>query len=138
MSRVGGDLAFERGGVAADGFEARKRSGRAADGGPRLVDRIEKRGQREQPQRLERPPFDRQRVERLRQLGRRAQRERSVRREEARRFGRMGEQIRDRLRLDRGLQPAETLAAHRRQREGCNSLDDPIEFEGPQGAWLHR
>ena len=51
----GGDLAFERGGVAADGLEARKRSCRAADGGSRLVDRIEKRGQREQPVRFERP-----------------------------------------------------------------------------------
>ena len=50
----------------------------------------------------------------------------------------MGEQIRDRLRLDRGLQPAETVAAHRREREGGHRLDDPIEFEGPQGAWLHR
>ena len=124
--------------MAGDGFEAGKRTGSAADGGPRLVDRIEKRGQREQPQRLERPPFDRQRVERLRQLGRRPQRERSVHRQETRRLGRMSEQIGDRRRLDRGLQSVETLAAHRRQGEGGNCLNNPVEFEGPEGAWLHR
>ena len=83
-------------------------------------------------------PSTAERVERLREVGRRAQRERAVRREKARRFGRMGQQVGDCLRLDRRLQPAETLAAHRRQREGRDRLDDPIEFEGPQGAWLHR
>jgi hypothetical protein len=40
--------------------------------------------------------------------------------------------------LDRRLQAAEALTAHRRQRKRLYSLDDPIEFEGPQGAWLHR
>ena len=39
-----------------------------------LVDRIEERGEREQAQRLERAPFDRERVEDLRQIARGAQR----------------------------------------------------------------
>ena len=52
------DLALERRGAAAGRLEQRKRSRRAADAGARLVDRIEKRREREQPQRFERPPFD--------------------------------------------------------------------------------
>jgi len=45
-------LAFERRGAAAGGFEQRKRSRRASDSSPRFVDRIEKRGEREQAESL--------------------------------------------------------------------------------------
>jgi hypothetical protein len=50
----------------------------------------------------------------------------------------MGEQIPDLPRVDRRSERAGFLAAHRRERESGNRLDNPIEFEGPQGAWLHR
>ena len=36
-----------------------------------------------------------------------------------------------------GAQARQALGAHRRQREAADRLDDPIEFEGPQGSWLH-
>ena len=32
----------------------------------------------------------------------------------------------------------EALGSHRREREVLDGLDDAIEFEGPQSAWLHR
>ena len=134
-----GDLALERRRAAADGLEARERSGRAADGGARLVDRIEKRREREQPERLERPALDRR--ARAKICGRS-----STRAAETHRSRRETAPLRSCARADRAtvcgssrrLQPRETLAAHRRQREGRDGLDDAIEFEGPQGAWLHR
>src|SRR5204863_7596906 len=98
---------------------------------------IQERRQRQQPQRFERAPFDRQRGQDLRQLARRAQREDAVRRDEADGFGRRRLPLRDLLRIGRRPQPRQPLGAHRRQREAGDRLDDPIEFEGPQGAWLH-
>ena len=71
-------LAFERRGAAARGFEQRKRSRRASDSSPRFVDRIEKRGEREQAERFERAPFNGQCGQNLRQIGGCAQRERPV------------------------------------------------------------
>ena len=36
-----------------------------------------------------------------------------------------------------GCEPRQALVAHRRQREAADRLDDAIELERPQNAWLH-
>ena len=61
-----------------------------------------------------------------------------MRRDELRRFAGGREQLRDLLRLGRRLQLPEAFCAHRRQGEALDRLDDPIEFEGPKGAGLHK
>ena len=53
-------------------------------------------------------------------------------------LARGGEQLRHVVRIGGRRQARQALGAHRRQREAFDGLDDPIEFEGPQGAWLHR
>jgi hypothetical protein len=131
-------LALERRGVAGGGFERGKRSSGAPDAGARFVDRIEKIRERDQAKRLERPTLDGERVEDLRQFGRRAQREQRVDLEIASRLGGGREQLRDVRRVDRRFEPAEAVRAHRREREAPDGLDDPVEFESSQSSRLHK
>ena len=83
-------------------------------------------------------PSTAERAEDFRKVIRRAEGKRTVRGEKPRRLGRMRQQVGDRARIDRWLQPRQTLAAHRRQRERLDGLDDAIEFEALEGAWLHK
>jgi hypothetical protein len=136
LARVRG-LVLERRRAAAGGLEQRIGARRAADGGARLVDRVEEVRQREQAQRFERPPFDRERVQDLRQLAGRAQREDAVRVDIAGGFAGGCQQLGDDARVGRRLQSLEALRPHRRQREVPDGVDDPIEFERAQGTWLH-
>ena len=64
-------FAFERRGGGRRGFENRERAGRVANCGARLVNRIEKRRERQQMQRFERARLDGERADDLRQLRRR-------------------------------------------------------------------
>ena len=131
-------LGSERGSRTARRVEQWMRARSAANRDARIVDRIEERGQCEQPERLERPPLHGQSPENLRQLARRVDRHRATRRQEPHGLGGRGEQLGDFERIDGGLQAREALRAHRRQPEVLDGLDDTIEFEGPQGAWLHK
>jgi hypothetical protein len=124
-----GRLAFERCRAAADRLEPRKGSGRAANGRPRLVDRIKKCDERQQPERLERATLDGQRGKDLREVLGCAQRQRAVGGKKMRGFGRVREQLCHVLRMGRGLHPAQAFRTHRRQRDSLYGLDDPIEFE---------
>src|SRR4029077_8878393 len=63
-----GGFVLERRGAAAGGFEVRKRS-RAANRGDGVVDRREERRQLQETRRFERAALDRERRERLRQIG---------------------------------------------------------------------
>ena len=96
-------FALERGDGAGHRFEQRKRARRATDAGARILDRIEKIRERQQPQRFERPPFDRERGQHIRQLARRPERKERV-----------GSEIPDGL--ARGGQPVPTT---------CPRLDRP-------------
>ena len=131
-------LAFERLGAAARGFEQRKRSRRASDSSPRFVDRIEKRSEREQAERFERAPFNGQCGQNLRQIGGCAQRERPVGDDVPRRLARSRLKLGDLVGVGRRPQVPEALGPHGRESKVFDGVDDPIEFEGAQGAWLHR
>ena len=109
-----------------------------ANRGARFFHRIQKRGEREEPRRIERPSLDGERGENLRQVGGRGERECALRAKIARRLGRPRQQLRDRRRISRGLEPREPFRTHRRERAIGRSFHDPIEFKSPQGAQLHR
>jgi hypothetical protein len=130
-------LALERSGAARGRLEVRKRSRGAADGRTRFVHGIDERRERQETRRLERPSFDRERREDLRQIARGAKGKGAVGGEIARRFAGGREQPRDVLRIGGWTEPPQALDAHWRQREGCDGIDNPIEFEGPQGARMH-
>ena len=53
------------------------------------------------------------------------------------RLGRRRERRRHRARLGQRLQLRQPRRARRRLREAADRLDNPIEFEGPQGAGVH-
>ena len=110
----------------------------APDGRARERDRIEKLGEGEQPQRLERAAFDGQRRQHGLEVVGRVQRERGVRVEILDAFGRRGEQLRDTMRIGLRLELGETRRAERRQRKAAHDLDNPIPFEGPKGACCMR
>ena len=131
------DLALERRGRGAGLIEQRERRRGAADRVPRLVHRIEKRRERQQPERLERPALDGQRVEDLRQIRGGTQRKKAVLADKYRRFRRGGEQLRDLLGIGGRSQARQPLVAHRRQRKAADGLDDAIELEGPEDSWVH-
>ena len=115
-------------------LEQRKRAGRASNRPARLVDRVEKVCEGDQTKRLERTSFNRQRSQNLRQLARRTQGEQGVGRQIPRRLGRRRQQLSDLLRVGRRCETPEALGPHRRKRGRTHRLDDPIEFEGPQGS----
>ena len=71
-------FALERRDGAGHRVEQGKRARRATDGGARILDRIEKICERQQPQRFERPPFDGERGQHLRQFARRPERKQRV------------------------------------------------------------
>ena len=133
---LGGFVLERRRGVA-DGREARKRARRAADGRAGLVNRVEKRRQREQAQRFERAPLDRERSQYVRQRVARAQREPGACRQVARRLARVRQPLGDFLPVGRRRELRQTLCAHRRHGKRLDGFDDPVELEGPKGAWLH-
>ena len=131
------NLARERGGAAAHLIEQRERAGDPANGGPRLFDRVEKRRQRQEARRFERPALDREDVQNLRQVARGPQREPAMPGNVGRRLAGCRKLLGDLLRIGRGREPGEAFLAGRRQRETADRLDDAIEFEGPQNSWLH-
>ncbi len=58
--------------------------------------------------------------------------------EEADRLGRRRQRVGHRARLGQRMQPREPGGTRRGQREAADRLDNAIEFEGPQGACMHR
>ena len=87
---------------------------------------------------FERAAFDGERLENLRQVVGRAERQLAVARESATVSVVAAKQRRTPLpRRSSGCSRARRSAPHRRQREAAHRLDNAIEFEGPQGAWLH-
>ncbi|OFW32198.1 MAG: hypothetical protein A3G76_09275 [Acidobacteria bacterium RIFCSPLOWO2_12_FULL_65_11] len=130
-------LAPEGGRGPARRVEPRKRSGRPANRRSGVVDRVKEGGEREQLVRVERRALDGERAQNLRQFGRCAEREPRVLRQEPRCLGGVREQVGDLLRIDRGPKPRQTLGAHGRHGKTLDGLDDLIEFEGPEDAWLH-
>jgi len=137
---LGADLRHlvpERLRASAGRVEKGERTGHAAKQGARFVNRFEKRGELDEPCRFERPALDGERGERARQIDSRSQWKRSVRLDEPRRLARLCEQLRHAMRVSRRRQPRQPLGAHRRQRERLDSVDDAIEFECAERAWLH-
>ncbi len=109
---------------------------RPANGVPRVLDRIEEAGQPQKAPGLERAAFDRQRVERPRQVGRRLEGEGAVGGEELRRLGGAGEQVRHAAGIGRRCEAGEPIRPHGGDGKIAHRLDDPVELEGLQGAGL--
>ena len=74
----------------------------------------------------------------LGQLGGGAKREDAVLRDIRNRFAGFLQQLSDLVVIGGRGEPLKTLVAHGRQRKAADGLDDAIEFEGPQGSWLHK
>ncbi|HYC22031.1 MAG TPA: hypothetical protein VEI94_04980 [Candidatus Bathyarchaeia archaeon] len=132
------DFGLERRGAIRRGEQPRERRAAAPDGGARIVDRREEPREREQPSRLERARLHRQRRNRLGQIFRRPERKPLTGGQEADRFARLGQTFLHHLRVGRRLQPGELPGAERSDSERLHGVDNPLEFECPKGAWLHR
>ena len=131
---LGGFVPERRCGIA-DGHEARKRARRAANGRTGLVNRVEKRRQREQAQRFERAPLDREGSQYVRQRVAPAEREPGPCRQVARRLARVRQPLGDLPVGRRRAAPDDLRPSASRQTSG--RLRRSVELEGPKGAWLH-
>ena len=131
------DLTLERRDRFDDAREQRERCPRAADAGGARLDRREKCRERNQRQRLERTAFDGQRRQDLVEVGWRAQRDLALRGEKTHRFGGRRQRRADVVCVELRPQTRETVRPGRRLREPGDGLDDTVEFEGLEGAWVH-
>jgi hypothetical protein len=88
-------------------------------------------------QRFERAPFDTEGFEnRLEVVG--SMQSEPVVREKTHGLGCRGQRVGHGARVGKRMQPRDPGGTRRSQREAANRLDNPIEFEGPQGACMHR
>ncbi len=122
-------LALERATVLGNRLQRRERTVRAANRGARERDRIEKFRKREQPGRLQRAAFDRQRREHGFEILRGVQRELRVRVEIFDGFGRGRHELRHAVRIGLRLKLGQTCRTKGRQREAAYDLDDAIPLE---------
>ncbi len=133
-----GDLVRERRQARHQLLQDRVGTRRAVHGGLRVGNRGHEVGQDAQLQRLERPPFDRQRLERVLEARASAQREDRVLLDVAHRFGRGRERLGHDRAVDLRLLPQHARLAHGREREAGERRDDAVEFEGAEQGGVHR
>ena len=125
-----GDFALERRGVRPHLIEEEKRLSHSPDGAAGFIERLQKRGEGEEPRGFERPTLDRERRQDDRKLARGPQGEWLVPTQIVRRLSGSGEQRGHLLRVARRSKLDEAFVTHRRERIGAYRLDNPVEFEG--------
>jgi hypothetical protein len=103
----------------------------------RRLDRRQEPGKPEQVERLERPAFDRETREQRVQIRGRLQAD-VILRQEPRGFRGGRQRARHRVRIGQRFETRELRPSRRRLRVPAHGVDDPIEFKGPEGAWVHR
>ena len=131
------DLIFERPAVLGDGFQGGKRSADAADVCARQRHRVEKFGECQQPQRLERAAFHGKRRDNRVQVVGCLQRKRRIGIEILDAFGGGRQQLAHVMGIGLRLQLREPRGAERCDRKAANERDDLIPFKGAEGDWVH-
>ena len=112
-------------------------TGGAAHRGRRRLDGFEVVGKCQEPKRLQRPAVDGQQSEELREIVSGAKREDRVVSQVADGFRRGCERLAYACHVGLGLEARQASGARRRQGEAPHRSDNPVEFKGPQGAWVH-